>query len=207
MQPTGAMIRAAESIEFVPANYFRPLDFAEVFSETAPVEVDLGCGDGSYLAAVAEQNPDRNFLGIERFAGRVRSSCHKILHAKLTNARILRVEIGYAIMRLLPPESVAVFHLMFPDPWPKRRHAGRRVVTEDFLHSIHRALAPDGTLRIATDLTEYFRGIERIATQTPQFVMMKDASPPPAVSTFEKQFRRDGIEIHRLVLRKISDVT
>jgi tRNA (guanine-N7-)-methyltransferase len=206
MRPT-SVIDAAESIEFVPENYFQPLDFAEVFSGTAPIELDLGCGDGAYLASVAEQRRDRNFLGIERFAGRVRSACHKIRHANLTNARILRVEIGYAVMRLLPPESVAVFHLMFPDPWPKRRHAGRRVFTEDFLLSIHRGLAPDGTVRIATDQTEYFREIERIATQTPQFVMMKDESPPPALSTFEKQFLRDGIEIHRLVLRKISEVT
>jgi tRNA (guanine-N7-)-methyltransferase len=207
MRATSVMIDAAESIEFIPANYFQPLDFAEVFSRMAPIEVDLGCGDGAYLASAAEQNPDRNFLGIERFAGRVRSACHKILRARLTNARVLRVEIGYAIMRLLPAASVAVFHLMFPDPWPKRRHAGRRVVTEDFLLSIHRALTPHGTLRISTDQTDYFREIERIAGQSRQFVMMKDEEPPPAISTFEKQFQRDGIEIHRLVLRKVSEVT
>jgi len=207
MPPTGVVITHPESIEFVPANYFQPLDFAEVFSERAPIEVDLGCGDGAYLASVAEQNPDGNFLGIERFVGRVRNACNKILQAGLANARILRVEIAYAVRRLLPPESVAVFHLMFPDPWPKRRHAGRRVVTEDFLLSIYRALTPDGTLRISTDQTDYFREIERIAGQSRQFVMMKDEEPPPAISTFEKQFRRDGIEIHRLVLRKISEVT
>ncbi|MEY2562879.1 MAG: tRNA (guanine-N7-)-methyltransferase [Verrucomicrobiota bacterium] len=96
---------------------------------------------------------------------------------------------------------------MFPDPWPKRRHAGRRVVTKDFLLSIYRVLAPDGSLRIATDQTEYFREIERIASQTPQFIMVKDERPPPAVSTFEKRFREETIEIHRLLLRKVSEVT
>jgi tRNA (guanine-N7-)-methyltransferase len=207
MRRNGRIPKAAESIEFVPANYFRPLTLGEVFPRAAPIEVDLGCGDGAYLAALAEQNPDRNFLGIERLLGRVRSACQKILHADLTNARILRVEIVYAVMHLFPMRSVEVFHLIFPDPWPKRRHSRRRVVTEDFLVSIHRALTPRGTLRIATDKTDYFREIERLVARSPQFIMIADQEAPGAVSTFEKRFRQGEIEIHRLVLRKVSDVT
>jgi tRNA (guanine-N7-)-methyltransferase len=207
MRRNGRIPNVAESIEFAPVNHFRPLTLAEVFPRPASIEVDLGCGDGAYLAALAEQDPDRNFLGIERLLGRVRSACQKILHADLTNARILRVEIAYAVMHLFPTRSVEVFHLMFPDPWPKRRHSRRRVVTEDFLVSIHRALTPRGTLRIATDQTDYFREIERLAARSPQFTMTADQEAPGAVSTFEKRFRQGEIEIHRLVLRKVSDVT
>jgi tRNA (guanine-N7-)-methyltransferase len=207
MQRIAGTADFAESIEFVPANYFRPLVFSEIFPRPAAIEVDLGCGDGAFLAALAEQNPNRNFLGIERLFGRVRSACDKILRADLANARILRVEIAYAAMRLFPMESVDVFYLMFPDPWPKRRHWRRRVVTEDFLASIHRALTPGGMVRIATDQTDYFRDIEALAARSSQFKVTADQDAPKAVSTFEKRFRQSEVEIHRLVLRKTSEVT
>ena len=198
---------AADAIEFVPADYFRPLSLAEIFPRTASLEVDLGCGDGAYLSALAQQSPDRNFLGIERLFGRVRSACHKILHADLTNARIVRVEIAYAVSHLCPARSVEVFHLMFPDPWPKRRHSRHRVFTEEFLAAIHRALTVGGRLRIATDQTDYFREIERLAARSPRFVMTDDHASPVVASTFEVRFRQGEIEIHRLSLRKVSDVT
>jgi tRNA (guanine-N7-)-methyltransferase len=207
MRQNGRTSDVAEPSEFVPANYFRPLALAEVFPRTASIEVDLGCGDGLYLASLAARNPHRNFLGIERLLGRVRSACRKISLADLTNARILRVEIGYAIAHLFPDCSVQAFHLMFPDPWPKRRHSRRRVVTEDFLASIYRGLAPSGTLRIATDQSDYFREIERLIAGCPQFLLTVDQEAPVAVSTFEKRFRQGEMEIHRLVLRKVSDVT
>lgn len=205
MRRKGGISDAALAIEFVPADYFRPLALAEVFPRAAAIEVDLGCGDGAYLTALAEQNPDRNFLGIERLRGRVRSACHKILNAGLANARILSVEIAYAVMHLLPPRSVEAFHLMFPDPWPKRRHSSRRLVTVDFLASIHGALIPRGTLQIATDQSDYFREIECLAARSPQFTVISDQEPPAATSTFEKRFSES--RIYRLGLRNVSDVT
>jgi tRNA (guanine-N7-)-methyltransferase len=195
----------APDAEIVPANYFVPLDLEAIYGRSAPIEVDLGCGDGSFLVEMAGANPARDFLGIERLIERVRRTHRKITQRELTNARVLRVETSYAVRRMLPAGSVALFHLMFPDPWPKRRHWGRRVVTEDFFASVHRALVPHGLLRIATDQIVYFREIERLAGQSTQFVISSDPDPPRAPSTFEKRF--SGSEIYRLVLRKVSDVT
>jgi len=169
--------------------------------------VDLGCGDGAFLAKIAAENPDNNFLGIERLLGRVRSACRKIERAGLTNARILRFEISYAVEQLLPPNSVATFYIMFPDPWPKRRHAPRRLVTESFLLSLHRALRPCGTIRIATDESDYFCQITQLVTQSSHFSAIDDASFPAATSQFEKRFVQAGVVIHRLALRKVSPVT
>jgi tRNA (guanine-N7-)-methyltransferase len=193
--------------EIVPSNYFAPLDFEALFGNGAPLEVDLGCGDGSLLTALASTNGERNFLGVERLVGRVRSACHKIAAHGLTNARILRCEISYAVCHLLPGASVAGFHLMFPDPWPKRRHAARRLFTETFLASLERALTPGGTIRIATDQRDYFTEIARVAAGSQGVVPVSDRGKLDAVSTFERRFSRDAIEIHRLVLRKISEVT
>lgn len=197
----------ASEVELVPANCFASLDFEEIFGRQAPVEVDLGCGDGSFLAALASENPDRDFLGIERLVGRVGSACRKIEHSGLKNARVLRFEIAYAVERLLPQSSVASFYLMFPDPWPKRRHAPRRLVSENFLTSLHRALAANGTVRIATDEIEYYRQITRLVSQSSLFAVVSDAVPATAMSKFEKRFTLDGVKIHRLVLRKVSPVT
>ena len=189
--------------EIIPANYFVPLDFEAIYGNRSLLEVDLGCGDGLFLAAAAAANPARNFLGIERMPGRVRTACRRIEAGGLTNARILEIEISYAIRHLLPAASVAVFHLMFPDPWPKRRHSPRRVVTRDFLTALYDALVPGGLLRIATDETEYFREIEHLAARSAGYIRILDHAVPASVSTFEKRFRQDGLAIHRLVLRKV----
>lgn len=207
MLETAGPTALENSPEILPENYFSPLDLERIYGRKAPLEVDLGCGDGTFLTALAAVKSVGNFLGIERLAGRVRSARHKITTSGVTNTRVLLCEISYAVRYLLPAGSVAGFHLMFPDPWPKRRHAYRRIITESFLTSLDRALAPGGTIRVATDQTEYFRQIERAIAQLPQFVAIPDHMLPDAVSSFEKRFRREGVEIHRLVMRKISDVT
>jgi tRNA (guanine-N7-)-methyltransferase len=168
------------------------------------LEVDLGCGDGSFLVGSADSNPEHDFLGIERLAGRVRRACRNIERSRVTNARVLRVESFYAVQHLLPPASVEVFHLLFPDPWPKRRHWRRRVVTSDFLAAIHRALVPQGSVRIATDQMDYFQEIERLVSQFARFAISPDPEVGSALSTFEKRFRQCDLAIHQLVLRKVS---
>jgi tRNA (guanine-N7-)-methyltransferase len=197
----------AREIELVPANCFEPFDFREIYGRDAPVEVDLGCGDGSFLAALAAENPARDFLGIERLPGRVRSACGKIERKGLTNARVTRFEISYAIAHLLPANAVAAFYLMFPDPWPKRRHASRRLVAENFLAAVHRALCANGIVRIATDETEYFRQITRLVLQSGLFAVNSNPESAGLATSFERRFRDRGVTIHRLELRKVSPVT
>jgi tRNA (guanine-N7-)-methyltransferase len=197
----------ASDFEVVPANCFEPLDFESIFGRHASVEVDLGCGDGSFLAAMATQNPARDFVGIERLAGRVSSTRRKIERAGLTNARVGRFEISYAVDHLIPPSSITAFYLLFPDPWPKRRHAARRLVNENFLRSIYRALVGGGMVRIATDDTEYFRHITRAVSNSRDFAIVSNPGPVLPHTKFERGFRERGIAIHRLELRKVSPVT
>jgi len=207
MLKSAELFKIRPQVEIIPANYFAPLDFEAIYGRSACLEVDLGCGDGSFLLASASANPGRNFLGIERLLGRVRSACHKITAAEMSNARVLRCELSYAVQHLLQAGSVSVFHLLFPDPWPKRRHASRRIMTLGFLRSLHRALTPRGVIWIATDQLEYFHQIESMAAESSQFETIPERSGSAASSTFEKRFRGDAIEIHRLGLRKVSDVT
>jgi tRNA (guanine-N7-)-methyltransferase len=180
------------------------LDLKKIFGSKAPLHVDVGCGDGSFLCALAQRVPDKNFLGIERLFGRIRSSARKA--AGLSNVRLLQMESSYALRYLLPAESVETFYLLFPDPWPKRRHHRHRIVTLDFLNSVHTALDKNGVIYIATDHLDYFRKIKEIAGSTPGFAISEvDAELPP--SGFELVFRKKGAPIHWLALRKVSPVT
>src|SRR4030095_4690403 len=112
-------------IELVPELQIARLDVAELFGHNAPLHVDLGCGDGSFLCEMARQFPKRNFLGIERLAKRVEKVRRKAEQIK--NVRVLRADTLFAVRYLLPESSVETFYLLFPDPWPKRRHQLRRI--------------------------------------------------------------------------------
>jgi tRNA (guanine-N7-)-methyltransferase len=190
-------------VELIPETYFAPIDLVATFGRIAPLEVDLGCGDGSFLCELAQRYPERNFLGVDKLAGRVAKTCRKVF--ALENVRVLKVEISYAARYLLPEESVETFYLFFPDPWPKRRHHRRRLVTRDFLDSISRALVSRGSLRIATDQRDYFEQIERTVQNHSEFMIVGDVDLP--ATKFERRFRQQGAPIYRLSLQKISPVT
>ncbi|HEX4653778.1 MAG TPA: tRNA (guanosine(46)-N7)-methyltransferase TrmB [Candidatus Udaeobacter sp.] len=179
------------------------LHLEEIFGRDAPLHVDLGCGEGSFLCAMAQRLPEKNFLGIERLVGRVRSAARKA--ADLNNVRLLHIEISYAVRYLLPAESVETFYLLFPDPWPKRRHHRRRTVTEDFVNTLSAAVCKGGVIYIATDHLEYFRKIKEIASSV---AGLADAGIDLGVpsSKFAGVFQQQGAPIYRVALRKVSPV-
>jgi tRNA (guanine-N7-)-methyltransferase len=180
-------------------------DAATIFGRSAPLEVDLGCGDGSFLAQMAHGFPERDFVGVEKLLGRVRSACRKIAARGLPNARILRTDIQAAVTELLPPGSVAVCHLLFPDPWPKRRHHVRRTVSPEWLRSVARVLTAGGFIRLVTDDADYFAHMQRALAAVPELRRDDDhdARAYP-VTTFEKRFRDRGLPIHFLVGVKVA---
>jgi tRNA (guanine-N7-)-methyltransferase len=180
------------------------LDLENLFGRNAPLHVDLGCGDGSFLCVLAQRMPEKNFLGIERLLGRVRAAAHKA--ARIGNVRLLRMEISYAVRYLLPPASAETFYLLFPDPWPKRRHWQRRIVNESFLRAIDQALVSGGTLYIATDRVDYFEKIKKIARANPDFATVDFADIDLPHTKFERKFRMQDATIYRLELRKVSPV-
>jgi len=191
-------------IELIPQDYFAPLDLEKVFGRKAILEVDLGCGDGGFVAELAAKFPERNFLGIERLGGRVLRGCRKVTRLGVQNVRYLRIESSYAAQYLLAPESVDVVHLLFPDPWPKKKHKRRRIVQPAFLEAIHRMLVPGGRFRIATDQEKYFSVIRDLIP--PQLFAPNEPHPDELfpLTTFERHFVRDAMPIYRLDLRKIS---
>jgi tRNA (guanine-N7-)-methyltransferase len=196
-------------VELIPETYLDPLDPLAIFGRAARLHVDLGCGDGSFLCEMAHRHPDENFLGIEKLVGRVAKVCHKATGLK--NVRVLNLETSYAVRYLLPKASVETFYLLFPDPWPKRRHHRRRIVTHDFLDSAHRALVSDGIFLIATDQIDYLQQIQQRAQNHSGFAIVDPTASPARtglpMTKFERRFREADTPIYRLTLRKISPVT
>jgi tRNA (guanine-N7-)-methyltransferase len=193
-------------IEVLPQLQVARLDLLQLFGRNAPLHVDLGCGDGSFLCQMAQQFPKRNFLGIEWLTKRVEKVRCKA--EKIENVRVLRADTLFAVRYLLPESSVESFHLLFPDPWPKRRHHLRRIFTRDFLDAIDAALEQHGVLRVATDQLDYFDQMGRISRAHLQFQVVPKLSDDTVlpVTKFEKIFRDQGAPIYRLTLRKTSSV-
>jgi tRNA (guanine-N7-)-methyltransferase len=205
VEARGSRVHNDRVVELIPESYIDCLDPRRIFERPAPLHVDLGCGDGSFLSLLAGQTPDHNFLGIERLAGRVRSAARKA--SQLPNVRVLRVETGYAVRYLLPPKSVHVFYLLFPDPWPKRKHHQRRIVTPEFLDAITIALTNDGRFCLATDQLDYFEVIERLVQLSGHLrVQPMNAEKTLPLTTFEKRFVAADAPIYRMELRKVSPV-
>jgi tRNA (guanine-N7-)-methyltransferase len=151
--------RSPEPSEFMPADYFRRHSSSDIFGNDYPLEIDLGCGDGSFLIEMAQHYPERNFLGVERLLGRVRGVCKRIQELGLTNVKVLRLESQYTLEYLLAPASVSRLHLLCPDPWPKARHHKRRLVQQEFLHILQKILIPGGEFLFKTDHPEYFEWV------------------------------------------------
>lgn len=143
---------------FIPPDYFRELRREEIFPDPLrPLEIELGCGDGTFLTEMAARHPERDFLGVERMRGRVVKTARKIAARNLDHARVMRLESAYTVAWLLPSSCVSRLHLLCPDPWPKKKHAARRLVNQDeFLTGLARVLAPGGEFLLKTDDLPYF---------------------------------------------------
>lgn len=154
---------------------------------------------------MAQQFPQRNFLGIERLTKRVEKVRRKA--EKIENVRMLRADTLFAVRYLLPESSVETFYLLFPDPWPKRRHHFRRIFSRDFLDAVVLALERHGVLRVATDQIDYFHQIERLSRAHLQFqAVAPSLEAVLPITKFERKFREQGAPIYRLTLRKTSPV-
>ncbi len=164
------------------------LDWANIFPETGPVEVELGAGDGSFLLDLARLHPDRNYLGVERMLGRLRKLDRKGRRAGLRNIRGLRIEAGYCLEFLLPLAGAEALHVYFPDPWPKRRHWRRRLVNNRFPALAGRVLAPGGCVHLRTDHPAYFAQMREVFAAAPRF---REVPPPAQIIAVQTDFERD----------------
>ncbi|HVG52466.1 MAG TPA: tRNA (guanosine(46)-N7)-methyltransferase TrmB [Xanthobacteraceae bacterium] len=133
-----------------------PKNLTTLFPAAKPAQVwlEIGFGGGEHLVARARTNPDVGFIGVEPFVNGMAKALVAIDAYKLTN---VRVHFGDALELLdwLPDHSLAGVDLLYPDPWPKKRHWKRRFVQDDTVAAIARVLRPGGYFRFASDIADY----------------------------------------------------
>jgi tRNA (guanine-N7-)-methyltransferase len=183
----GTLIHKIESI-------VEPMDVARLFPKEQPLEVELGAGDGSFLAKYAALNAEHNFIGVERLLGRLRKIEKKSLRAGLTNLRLVRIEASYFLEFLLPQKSVTALHVYFPDPWPKRKHRKNRLVNERFTELVGKILTRDGIIFLRTDDADYFEQMTRVFDANSTFEKIETPTAIISVVTdFERNFHLRGV--------------
>jgi len=160
-----------------------PTDWAQVFGASRPLIVEIGFGSGHYLAALAQQHPDCNVLGVEISGQALGKAEDKLARAGLYNARAVYCRGETLLHHMLPPASVHEFHINYPDPWFKSRHAGRRLIQRDTLDALASRLIVGGRLYLATDILDYAQMSHELLSQTPALSNCLPApwldQPPP----------------------------
>jgi len=145
---------------------YEPIAFSEFFGNSNPVEMEIGCGKGKFLVARSVANPGINFLGVDRVSKFMNIGKTRAQKRALPNIRFLRAEARAFLKEAIAPESISIFHVYFPDPWPKRRHQVRRVFTPDFLTLLHSRLIPGGLIEVATDDADYYAAVKKSIAAT-----------------------------------------
>ena len=171
----------------------KPIDF----DLSRPLEIEVGCGKGKFLTERAKQNPECDFLGIERMLERVRLFDGKCRRGKIDNAKVLRLEALYTFHYLLPAHHARTVYVFFPDPWPKKKHHSHRLFGPLFLNALWKRLELGGKLEFATDHQEYFETVKECFAADSRFAAVEPMSRPREVWTeFETMFREQGLPIY-----------
>ena len=179
----------------------RLLDFPALFGRSAPVVLEIGSGMGETTAAIAEAQPQTDFIAVEVHGPGVGSLLARIAAARLSNLRIVRHDAVEVLEKMIPDAALAGIHLFFPDPWPKKRHHKRRLVQSAFAALMARKLAPGGYLHAATDWMDYAEHMAAVLGAEPGF----EAAPPSTtrpLTKFEQRGLKLGHEVRDLHYRR-----
>jgi len=131
------------------------MGFDRLFSQNAPVVMEVGFGDGDALAQIAADHPEQNFIGVEVHTPGVGSLLIKIEELALSNVRVFNHDAVEVLKSSLADEVLDRIQLFFPDPWHKKRHHKRRILSETFISLLHRKMKSGGVFHFATDWEDY----------------------------------------------------
>jgi tRNA (guanine-N7-)-methyltransferase len=176
----------------------RPLDWATLFGNDHPVELEIGCGKGTFMTQQALARPQVNFFGIEWARFYWRYTCDRLRRNGCSaNARCIRADAAFFLRDFVPAGSLAAIHIYFPDPWPKARHHKRRLIQPAFMEQVHRVLAPGGRVNIVTDHPDYWAHIDPVVRASPLAVV--EYQPPAGAgegevvgTNFERKYIPEG---------------
>lgn len=199
--------------EFLVIGGEDPPPLAELVPADMRVEIEIGPGKGAFVLAATAARPDTFVLGIEAAPGYASLAATKLRHSGRTNGLLL-VDNGKLFLQdRVDDRALAAVHVYFPDPWPKRRHKGRRFFTDEMPAVLARVLQDGGFCYVATDNAAYAGQIARVLGSAPSFVRDEDeeahalaAGPGHAFSptNFERKYVEEGRTFRRYAFRRIA---
>ena len=146
-----------------------PCDFANIFGRNAPVILEIGFGNGESLAKTAEDNLDKDYIGIEVHRPGVGNLLAQLERKGITNVRVFYHDAIEVLEKCIPEHSLAAVHLFFPDPWHKRKHHKRRIVRPSFVKLIADKLVYGGYFHAATDWQHYAQHMLKVLSVDEHF--------------------------------------
>ncbi len=185
-----------------------PLDLDALFGRKAARVVEIGFGSGELLAALAEANPQTDYLGIEVYRPGIGSLFRALESRGLSNVRVICDDAADALGTCIPDGSLDAVLIFFPDPWPKKRHHKRRLIQAPFVARLATRLAPGGELLLATDWADYAEAMRSVCEAEPS---LENAYGPGSwapgrgrrrPTKFERRGLARGHEVFDLVYRR-----
>lgn len=181
-------------------------DWPTVFESDNPIVVEIGFGQGDNLIHWAQTYPDMNFLGIDVHTPGIGGCCFKCHELGLKNVRLMSHDAVEVLAQNISDNSLAEVHILFPDPWPKKKHHKRRLIQPAFLTLLAQKLQLGGILHIATDWQEYADHILAVLSDSPTFSRLPDAQQaslrPRVMTRFEKKGLSKGHHITEIWLAR-----
>lgn len=188
-----------------------PWNLAEEFARTADTVVEIGFGMGSSLLAMAKNNPEINYIGIEVHQAGVGSFAADLHEDQLSNVRIVAHDAVEVFRTQLLDNSLAGVQIFFPDPWHKKRHHKRRLIQKEFIQLLTTKMKPGGFIHCATDWQDYAEHILDVLSAEPTLQNTQEDggySPRPLsrpLTKFEQRGERLGHGVWDLIFSKLDD--
>ncbi|WP_218853324.1 tRNA (guanosine(46)-N7)-methyltransferase TrmB [Microbacterium immunditiarum] len=185
------------------------IDPAAVWGREAPLVVEIGSGQGHAIVHAATSRPEWDFLAIEVFKAGLARTMLDAERAGARNLRLVEANAPEVLEKLLPEASVSELWVFFPDPWHKKKHTKRRLVTPEFAELAARALRDGGTLRLATDWEDYALQMRDVLDEAEAFEKdfegeWADRYEGRALTAFERKGARAGRGIRDLAYRRLA---
>ena len=181
----------------------RSLNYTEIFSNTNPVTMEIGFGMGQATAQIAEAFPSMNYLGIEVHVPGVGRLLSDIRRRQLKNLFIIEHDALETLESMIPDNSLAAFHIFFPDPWPKKKHHKRRLVQRPHTDLLVQKLVPGGSIYFVTDWEEYAYAALAELEATPGISNKYGSFAPHQEWRPRTKFEQKGIDAGRTIYELI----
>lgn len=179
-------------------------DFFEL-AENDFVELDLGCGTGDLAVPLAARYPERRVIAADVMLGRLRKVIRKARRDGIVNLDFFRVEARHLISVIMPENSIDRLHILCPDPWPKHRHKGNRLMSSDFMMHIASKLKKDGLFHFATDDVPYMTQATKNIESSGLFERVSNDFIAD-ISDIKTEFERQWLSMGKAVPHKVWKV-